>query len=69
VSVQLADLRRNERERKGCAESGHEPGTTALPLSALRGSYVRRNNPWAEPIHGKVSHPLNARALRATRMS
>jgi hypothetical protein len=26
-------------------ESRHEPGTTALPLSTLRGFYVRRNNP------------------------
>jgi hypothetical protein len=30
----------------------------ALPLSTLRGFYVRRNNPVGEPIHGKVSHPL-----------
>src|SRR5260370_18840073 len=25
--------------------------------------------PWAEPIHGKVSHPFNARALPARRMN
>src|SRR5207302_1385267 len=64
-----AALRRSRRKWRGCAESRHELGTNVLPLSTLCGFYIRRNNPWAEPIQGKVSRPFNAQALPARRMN
>ena len=42
VSVQLADLRRSEREREGCADSGHLPEQgQAIPGDPFRPFAVR----------------------------